>query len=195
MRWLEVRRHSYAKKGPSRGRGSHLSAEGVALARAVGADMGPYAIVVTSTQARTMETALAMGFAVDDAVDMPSGYVAGEVGHHDQWQWSEPYATYADKLAQQRGLSVVASAHRTLWTRVVESVPDGASALVIASGGAIEPALVACMPLGDHHGWGGPFRHCDGVVLAFDGAFASVEFRRVAVENPDEDPMLTEADD
>jgi hypothetical protein len=33
MRWLEVRRHSLTKKGPARGRGSHLSAEGVALAR------------------------------------------------------------------------------------------------------------------------------------------------------------------
>jgi hypothetical protein len=37
MRWLEVRRHSLTEKGAARGRGSQLSAEGVALARLVGA--------------------------------------------------------------------------------------------------------------------------------------------------------------
>ena len=35
MRWLEVRRHSRTKMGVARGRGSHLSAEGVSLARLV----------------------------------------------------------------------------------------------------------------------------------------------------------------
>jgi hypothetical protein len=49
MRWLEVRRHSLTKKGAARGRGSHLSAEGVALARLVGVSLGPFAWVVTST--------------------------------------------------------------------------------------------------------------------------------------------------
>ena len=39
MRWLEVRRHSLTKKGAARGRGSHLSAEGVMLARLVGAKL------------------------------------------------------------------------------------------------------------------------------------------------------------
>lgn len=37
LRVVEVRRHSYTKKGESRGIGSHLSADGVRLARAVGA--------------------------------------------------------------------------------------------------------------------------------------------------------------
>jgi hypothetical protein len=36
MRWLEVRRHSLTKKSSARGAGSHLSQEGVALARLMG---------------------------------------------------------------------------------------------------------------------------------------------------------------
>jgi hypothetical protein len=41
-------RHSLNKKDAGRGRGSHLSAEGVALARMVGEGLGPFALVVTS---------------------------------------------------------------------------------------------------------------------------------------------------
>jgi broad specificity phosphatase PhoE len=75
MRWLEVRRHSVTKKGPARGRRSQLSAQGVALARAVDAELGPIAYVLTSAAPRTIETAVAMGVAADDTVDLPSGYV------------------------------------------------------------------------------------------------------------------------
>jgi hypothetical protein len=56
----------------------------VALAREVGAQLGRVGHVLTSTSPRTVETALAMGHAVDD-VDMPSGYVPGEVEHHARW--------------------------------------------------------------------------------------------------------------
>jgi hypothetical protein len=94
MRWLEVRRHSLTKKGAARGRGgSHLSAEGVMLARLVGASLGPFASVVTSVSPRAIETALAMGLAVDDTVELPSGYVSGEVERHQQWNWPRPYRT------------------------------------------------------------------------------------------------------
>jgi hypothetical protein len=48
MRWLDVRRHSMTKKGQAREQGSHLSEEGVALARLVGASLSPFAYVVTS---------------------------------------------------------------------------------------------------------------------------------------------------
>jgi hypothetical protein len=78
MRWLEVRPHSLTKKNSARGRGSHLSAEGVVLARLVGESLGPFASVVTSASPRAIETAVAMGFAVDDTVELPSGYVPGE---------------------------------------------------------------------------------------------------------------------
>jgi hypothetical protein len=28
-----------------------------------------------------------MGFAVDDTMELPSGYVPGDVEHHQQWRW------------------------------------------------------------------------------------------------------------
>jgi broad specificity phosphatase PhoE len=183
MRWLEVRRHSLTKKDSARGRGSHLSAEGVALARLVGESLGPFAVVVTSTSPRAIETSVAMGFAVDDTVELPSGYVPGEVGHHDQWCWPRPYRGYAELIGRGGGLAAVAETHRRIWTGVVEVVPDGAAALVVGHGGGIEPGVVACLPDADYESWGMPFGHCDGARLGFDdGRFVSVQFRRAPAE-------------
>jgi hypothetical protein len=114
MRWLEVRRHSLTKKGTARGRGSHLSAEGVALACLVGESLGPFASVVSSVSPRAIETALAMGPGVDDTMALPSGYVPGEVDHHEQWRWPHPYRTYAVLLGRGGGLTTGAEAHRRL---------------------------------------------------------------------------------
>lgn len=179
MRWLEVRRHSLTKKGPARDRGSHLSAQGVALARAVGAELGPIAYVLTSAAPRAIETAIAMGVAVDDTVDLPSGYVPGEVGFHEQWTWAKPWARYADLVGRGGGLAAVTGAHRAAWARAVMSVDDGAAALVVSHGGAIEPTLVACHPQADHGQWGALLGHCDGARLGFeDGSFVDLRFRR-----------------
>jgi broad specificity phosphatase PhoE len=180
MRWLEVRRHSLTKKGVGRGRGSQLSAAGVALARRVGRSLGAFHRVVTSASPCAVETAVAMGYAVDDVIEMPSGYVPGEVDHHDQWRWPRPYRRYARLIARGGDLAEIAETHRTIWTRTVESVPDGAAALVVSHGGGIEPALVACLPAAEHESWGEPFHHCDGARLGFaDGGFVSVSFTRV----------------
>jgi broad specificity phosphatase PhoE len=179
MRWLEVRRHSLTRKDAARGRGSALSAEGVALARLVGSTLGPFGYVVTSSSPRAVETAVAMGFAVDDTVELPSGYVTGEVEHHEQWRWPRPYRTYAELIARPSGIAAVAEAHRRVWTSVVELVPAGAAALVVGHGGGIEPGLVACLPGADHGSWGAPLAHCDGARLGFDaGRFVGVRFLR-----------------
>lgn len=179
MRWLEVRRHAPTKKGAARGRGSHLSPHGVVLARAVGAESGPFARVVTSSSPRAIETAVAMGWAVDDTVELPSGYVPGEVEHHDQWGWPQPYVRYAELIARGGELAAVAAEHRTMWIEVVRSVPEGSGALVVSHGGSIEPALVSCLPDADHASWGGPFSHLDGARLDFeDGQFTRVRLHR-----------------
>lgn len=179
MRWLEVRRHSLTKKGTARGHGSHLSAEGVALARTVGGQLGPFARVLTSLAPRAIETAVAMGFAVDDTIDLPSGYIPGQVGQHQQWTWPEPYVSYGELIGSGGDLAKVAHAHADHWAATVHGLPDGATALVVSHGGTIEPALVACLPGSNHAMWGAPFSHCDGARLGYNnGRFVTVQFRR-----------------
>jgi hypothetical protein len=87
-----------------------------------------------------------MGFAVDDTVELLSGYVPGEVEHHQQWRWPRPHSAYVELLGRGCGLPAVAEAYRVAWTGVVEAVPEGAAALVVCHGGGIEPGLVACLP-------------------------------------------------
>lgn len=185
MRWLDVRRHSLTKKGAMRGRGSHLSADGIALARSIGCGVGPYERVVTSSIPRAVETAVAMGFAVDDTMEMPSGYVSGEIPRHAQWDWTAPYQQIADIIRKSHVVAAVAETHRAIWADTVDGVAEGGSALLIGHGGAIELALVACLPDASHNTWGTPFAHCDGVRLGFtDGDFVSVEFHRAPQSPP-----------
>ncbi|MEU1391006.1 MULTISPECIES: hypothetical protein [unclassified Nonomuraea] len=135
MRWLDVRRHSLTKKGAARGRGSHLSADGIALARFIGSGVGPYERVVTSSSPRAVETAVAMGFAVDDTMEMPSGYVPGEIPRHAQWGWTEPYRRLAEIIQEGRAAATVAENHRAIWADTVSAVAEGCSALLVGHGG------------------------------------------------------------
>jgi broad specificity phosphatase PhoE len=59
------------------------------------------------------------------------------------------------------------------------SVADGATALVVSHGGAIEPTLVACLPTPTTSSGAHLLGHCDGARLGFaDGAFVDLRFRR-----------------
>ena len=76
MSTIEIQRHCFTKKGQARGKGSHLSADGVLQARRIGEQImgeqiGPFDLVLTSHIPRTLETALAMGFAVDEQLEVP----------------------------------------------------------------------------------------------------------------------------
>ena len=61
---LEVRRHTMRVKP-----GQHLSHKGVSLARTVGLGIGPFDRVASSNLPRAIETAIAMGTAVDDVIE------------------------------------------------------------------------------------------------------------------------------
>jgi hypothetical protein len=94
VRNLVVLRHSLTRKGRSPGdTGSHLSPTGVRRARALGKTLPAFAYVAVGDTPLHLETALALGCAVDEQVSWPSGYVAGEVDHHDQWSWPTPFTT------------------------------------------------------------------------------------------------------
>lgn len=169
MRFLEVRRHSFTKKGDARGRGSHLSREGVAAARAVSTELGAVAYVAVSEAPRTLETALAMGLAVDAILPLGAvGYSTPEVAHHDQWAWATPYVRYRTLLERHGPLAQAAESELELWRSALLQVADGEVALIVTHGGSVEPTLVAALPEADVASWGPPFSHLDGVQLALD---------------------------
>ena len=184
MRTLEIRRHSVNKKGEQRGKGSQLSAERVARAREIGNQIGPFDLVLTSHVPRTLETALAMGFAVDEQLevlgDIPQA-VWDEIGHHERWEWPEPFVTFAQYVARGGPTAHMGQRQRAAWLLALESIPDGGSVLIISHGRVIEAGLVACLPAGDFAAWGPPFQHGEGVQLTYHahaGRFGNLKFRR-----------------
>ena len=175
MRVLEIRRHSLTKKGTGRGSGSHLSQEGVALARQIGQTAGPFDRVLVSPVPRTIETAIAMGFAVDDvlpALGPEDGKLFAEVGHHERWTWEQPFVEF-DRLVRLGGVTALLGQLQVeAWRRILASLPAGGHALAISHGRVIECGLVACLPQADYAAWGAPFRHCEGVRLVEDDRHA-----------------------
>jgi hypothetical protein len=169
VKTLEVRRHSVTKKGPARQSGSLLSGEGVLEARRRGELLPAAKHVLTGPDRRHVETAIAMGYAVDATAMWPSGYVSGVVDHHDQWRWVRPFERYAELLDSSAELREVADQHLAHWLRALEQVGELETALVVSSGGSIEPVLVAANSGGDLAAWGRPLNHLEGATLSFDG--------------------------
>jgi broad specificity phosphatase PhoE len=182
MRTIEIRRHALTKKGADRGQGSQLSAEGVAQARRLGEHIGPFDRVLTSRVPRTLETALAMGFAVDDQLDVLGDIPAevwDEIGHEERWQWPRAFVTFAETIARGGPTARLGQRQRAAWQQALESIPDGGSVLIISHGRVIEAGLVACLPNGDFENWGAPFQHGEGIRLAYQaGCFGDIQFRR-----------------
>lgn len=164
-----MRRHTLRLKP-----GQQLSRAGIELARLVGAASGPYARVVSSPLARAVETAVAMGFGVDETLEllarMPSGALDG---------WPLRFALVAKQVAAGGVAGDFANWQAETWRRVIESVPDSGRALIVTHGGIIELGAVAAVPAGPHQSWGGPIGYCEGVRLTFDDRFRDCQVLRV----------------
>ena len=171
MRTLEVRRHTMRRKP-----GEHLSQEGIELARLVGDASGPFGLVVTSDIPRAVETAIAMGFEVNETIES-LGYlppeVLGEVG------WPSPFSRLSEAVRTGGPTAAFATEQASFWRSVVERVPESEQALVVTHGGFVELGAVAAVPHADHASWGDAIGYCEGVRLTFDGGFTSCEVLRV----------------
>jgi broad specificity phosphatase PhoE len=172
MKTIEIRRHTYRTKP-----GQHLSQQGVTLARWVGEGIGPFQRVVTSTFPRAFETAIAMGFAVDEQVELMSSYsndVELEV------PWPQTPARYAEAIRKGEAAAQYANQLADFYHKLVNDLEENGSALMINHGGIVEMGAVACLPDADHAAWGPHFECCEGVRLFWkDGKFVDVEILRV----------------
>jgi broad specificity phosphatase PhoE len=172
MKTIEIRRHTYRTKP-----GQHLSQQGVTLARRVGEGIGPFVRVVTSTIPRAFETAIAMGFAVDEQVELMSSY-ADEV--EAEVPWPQTPARYAEAIRSGGAAAQYANQLAHLYHQLANDLTDGSAALVINHGGVAEMGAIACLPHEDHASWGPHFECCEGVRLFWkDGKFVNAQILRV----------------
>jgi hypothetical protein len=126
MRTIEVRRHTMRRKP-----GAHLSREGIVLARLVAGDSQPYNLVVTSTIPRAIETAIAMGYEVDQLSER-LGQLPDEVTA--EVDFPNPFSAVSEAVAGKGTAARFAKSVAGVWRRVVEQVPDGGRALIITHG-------------------------------------------------------------
>jgi broad specificity phosphatase PhoE len=163
-RVIELRRHSRRN-----GADANLSQAGVDLARRLGAEMGPFALVLTSPAERAIQTAVAMGFALDrieDALALPGlSQLALEL---------DTCKTFADVIRLMRASVHMAEYARTLRMLADElagELRDGERALAISHGGVLETLVAACLDSGDAdddariRALGDGFRFCEGARL------------------------------
>lgn len=173
MKTIEIRRHSIRNKP-----GPHLSQQGVTLARLVGQNLGPFDRVVTSTLPRAFETAIAMGFAVDEQNELMSMY-GDAVEAEAPWPMSP--AEYAKVIRREKAAWRYAGLLADYYDHLIEYLAYGRAALVINHGGVVELGAVACLPDADHESWGPHFECCEGVRLFWeDGKFSNAEVLRVS---------------
>jgi broad specificity phosphatase PhoE len=173
MKTIEVRRHSIRSKS-----GDHLNQSGVILARLVGENLGPFDRVVTSTRPRALETAIAMGFAVDEQVELMSTYgddVESEV------PWPQSFAAYAKAVKRGGVAARYANQLAGYYAELADYLADGRAALVINHGGVLELGVTVSFPNADYESWGEAADYCEGARLYWeDGKCVNAELLRVS---------------
>lgn len=173
MKTIEIRRHSIRSKP-----GQHLSQQGVTLARLVGQNLGPFDRVMTSTLPRAFETAIAMGFAVDEQNELMSSY--GEFVESEV-PWPATPQQYAKAVRKDKAAARYANQLVEVYHQLVDYLAEGRAALVINHGGVLELGAVACLPQADHESWGEHFDYCEGIRMVWENRkFVDAEILRVS---------------
>jgi len=161
MKYIEIRRHSIRRQT-----GAHLTQEGVSLARSIGETMGNFSIVVTSPITRAFETAIAMGYAVDDQIELIS--TMGEAVSREI-DWDTDYAEFSRVYSKNGELTKFSNSLKALIISILKPLSNDGRALMVTHSGLIQAAAVACMPDADHAKLGNSPSYCEGIGLFYDG--------------------------
>jgi len=157
----------------------HLNQEGVSLARRVGENIGPFDYVVTSKYPRAFETAIAMGFAVNDQAEILSTY--GEYDVDKEVPWPQTFSIYAQAMNANGDAAKYARKLAKFYEDIMTSISENRSALTVHHGGVVEIGVVACLPDADFASWGGHIDYCEGVRLHWENnEFVRGEVLRVS---------------
>ena len=160
MKTIEIRRHSIRSKP-----GDHLNQSGVGLARLVGENLGPFDRVVTSTLPRAFETAIAMGFAVDEQIELMTTY---GIDVEREISWPQSFVAYAKAVKRNGAAGQYANQLAAYYADLADYLADSHAALVINHGGILELGVVASFPDADYESWGEEADYCEGARLYWE---------------------------
>jgi len=158
MRVIEHRRHS--RRDPV---GIHLNREGLELARRVAPALGRFDRVVTSPKPRAVETAEALGFAVD-ALLPELAMMPDDVGLPIDELHPRSFADYVRFVGRSEAMADYARTQANLMREELERLPDGGRLLMVSHGGIIEFGAAGTRPA-DAMTWGAPVDYLEGFRL------------------------------
>lgn len=163
---IDYRRHAMRTKPVQ-----HLSRTGVDLARRVGAgefgSVAGYDLVVTSTIPRAYETAIAMGFAVDEQLEVFSTMDEATLA---ELQWPRHISEAAHVFLGKGPAGHFARGQAAVLRDIARRLPADGAALVVSHGGIVEAGAIALLPEVDHQAWGPAIGYVEGIRLFFDSA-------------------------
>jgi hypothetical protein len=113
-----------------------------------------------------METAIAMGFAVDDVIEAlgpEDQNLYREIGHHERWGWASPFAEFARLIGFGHETAALSHLVSTHFRSMLAQIPEDGRALAISHGRVIECGVLPFVSADDYATWGEPFRHGEGV--------------------------------
>ncbi|MDX9992500.1 MAG: histidine phosphatase family protein [Anaerolineales bacterium] len=172
MKTLEIRRHSLRNRAQP-----DLSEAGLALAHLVGLEMGKFERVLSSPLPRAIQTAEAMGYPVDETVELLS--TTGDAVDLE-CPWPASFDEYAAASRQNGPTTRYVQRLADFYVKLAESLPENGAALVINHGGVAELSALACFPAGDFASLGDYLDYCEGVRLTWqDGKFTHLQVLRV----------------
>jgi broad specificity phosphatase PhoE len=175
MRTLEIRRHTH-RHVPQ----PHLSQTGVDLARRAGKGLGQFDRVVTSAIPRAFETAIAMGYAVDEQIEQ-FGMMRAEVT--TTIQWNAGFTAWLKAAQNSPLVAQYTQAMADALRAIVRALPDGGRALIISHGGIVEACVIGCVPAATRFADDAACGYCEGARLTFNGDAVS-HFEILRVEQP-----------
>jgi hypothetical protein len=160
MRIVEVLRHTMRRKP-----GAHLSQPGIVLAKRVAKSAGPYDLVVTSPLPRAVETAIAMGFEVDETLEALGDAPPSAI---DEIGWPNSFSGVMQAVVRGGACSKIADNQAVLWRQIAGRLSNSERALLVTHGGIVELGAVASLPDANHRDWGDAIGYCEGVRLFYD---------------------------
>ena len=158
-RLLEVRRHAERTKP-----GQNLSRAGIDRARVAAASGLPFARVVTSPSPRAVQTAVAMGYPVDQEEVVLQSFGSAVSALID---WQAGFATWQQGVAASPVLAAFATMQAAIWRQVLTDILPGQAALIVTHGGMIEAGVMAMAPAIEWSAAGGALDYVEGVRLWF----------------------------
>jgi len=172
MKIIELRRHSMRVR-PS----PHLTQEGVDKARRVGESLGDFNLVISSRAPRAIETAVAMGYAVDEIMEEVST-TPDEL--NQEVIWGVDFLQYFEVVKKGEKTTKYASDMALFIKKIAELVENDQSILIVSHGGLIELTTIGCFPTENYERWGEPLDTCEGVRIYLENKeFKKIDLVRV----------------